>query len=53
MPVPGGDYWSSRSTYHIDPHPQFSPDERFVIYAAIDKDHRPTVALTPVSGVFQ
>lgn len=48
MAAPGGDYWATRATYHIDPHPQFSPDDQWIIYTST-VENRVTVALTPVS----
>lgn len=47
MPVPIGDYWANRSTYHIDPHPQFSPRDTCIVYTATSSG-RPTVAVTPL-----
>jgi hypothetical protein len=48
MPMPGGDYWSTRKVYHIDPHPQISPRDSFVVYTATNEG-RTTVALAPIS----
>lgn len=50
MPMPGTDYWATRSTYHIDPHPQFSPRDSCVVYTAT-VGRRATVALTPIGSL--
>jgi Tol biopolymer transport system component len=47
MPQPCRDFWAHRSTYHIDPHPQFSPKDTWVVYTATPEG-RPTVALCPL-----
>jgi len=39
-----------RSLYHLDPHPQFSPDDRWVVYTTTALD-APDVALTPVAAL--
>lgn len=49
MPMPGGDYWATRTTYHIDPHPQISPLDSFVVYTATTNG-RATVALSPLNN---
>lgn len=49
MPMPGNGYWETRSAYHLDPHPQFSPRESFVVYTATNGG-RATVALAPVAA---
>jgi hypothetical protein len=51
MPMPGGDYWGTRSIYHIDPHPQFSPRDSYVVYTATNDHGRPTVALAPLNRI--
>jgi hypothetical protein len=48
MPMPGGDYWATRQTYHLDPHPQFSPLDSSVVYTAVTPAGRPTVAISPL-----
>lgn len=47
MPMPGGDYWATRKTYHLDPHPQISPKASCIVYTATNGGHA-TVALTPL-----
>ncbi|MCC5849761.1 MAG: hypothetical protein JJU29_16880 [Verrucomicrobia bacterium] len=48
MEAPCGGSSEARSLYHIDPHPQFSPRDTWIVHTATPDD-RPTVALTPVS----
>lgn len=50
MEPPAGGFWSSRTQYHIDPHPQFSPRDTWLVYTATPSG-RPTVALTPVAAL--
>lgn len=50
MPQPCGDFWAHRSTYHIDPHQQFSPKDTWIVYTATPEG-RPTVALCPVAAL--
>lgn len=47
MPMVNGDYWATRKTYHIDPHPQVSPRDSFIVYTATNCG-RVTVALAPL-----
>jgi hypothetical protein len=39
-----------RGLYHIDPHPQFSPQDTWVVHTTTVRD-RVDVALTPVAGL--
>lgn len=50
METPCGGYWANRSRYHIDPHPQFSPKDTWIVYTATPGG-RPTVAFTPVGAL--
>jgi hypothetical protein len=47
MPMPGGDYWATCKTYHLDPHPQISPKGTCVVYTATNGGHA-TMALAPL-----
>lgn len=44
--------WSDFRTYHIDPHPQFSADGRYVIYTTTALG-MPSVALCPVDELLR
>lgn len=39
-----------RGLYHVDPHPQFSPQDSWIVYTATPNG-RPTVALTELEGL--
>jgi len=41
-----------RGLYHVDPHPQFSPRDQWVVYTSTPQG-RPTVALCPVEALKQ
>jgi len=45
MPEPN----APRRGYHLDPHPQFSPQDNFVCYTSTVSGGSPTVAVVPVS----
>ncbi|MFW6007432.1 MAG: hypothetical protein ACOCQ5_05520, partial [Halanaerobiales bacterium] len=40
----------SRNKYHIDPHPQFSPKDSWIVYTTTVRN-KVDVALTPVSNI--
>ena len=48
MEEPCGNAREVRGPYHIDPHPQFSPKDTWIVYTATPGG-RPTVALCPVN----
>lgn len=48
LSVPLPELPGARGKYHIDPHPQFSPQDSWIVYTATPQG-RPTVALCPVS----
>jgi len=50
MPMPSADYWATRVTYHLDPHPQISPQDSCVVYTATNGG-RATVALAPLAPI--
>ncbi|MCD8483136.1 MAG: hypothetical protein LR015_11010 [Verrucomicrobia bacterium] len=52
MPMPDGDYWATRNTYHIDPHPQISPRDNYIVYTATSET-RITVALAEIEHIVQ